>query len=184
MGWLRYCDGGRYTTSIEREDYQEVCDHKQEDNRAKRYVTKYISQVKSVPTTPHLPTTTKARSTRINRSILHLQQEICRRWINKMLIRMMNRGCRRQEHHDDQSGSSSGSSKEQRRNYGDYGELKPEWTTLRQRRGDDFFQEQEECAIEATKQISCLYVLSTYYNFDILVVFNYVVIAAKVDLRI
>ena len=52
-----------------------VTDHKQEDNRAKGYVTRHISQVKSLPTTPLLPTRTKAPATRTNMEIPHLQQD-------------------------------------------------------------------------------------------------------------
>ena len=51
-----------------------VTDHKQEDNRANGYVTRHISQVESLPTTPLLPTRTKAPATRTNREIPHLQQ--------------------------------------------------------------------------------------------------------------
>ncbi len=51
-----------------------VTDHKQEDNRSKGYVTRHISQVKSLPTTPLLPTTTKAPAREINKEIPHLQQ--------------------------------------------------------------------------------------------------------------
>ncbi len=51
-----------------------VTDHKQEDNRAKGYVTRHISQVKSLPTTPLLPMRTKAPATRTNREIPQLQQ--------------------------------------------------------------------------------------------------------------
>ena len=51
-----------------------VTDHQQEDNRAKGYVTRHISQVKPLPTTPLLPTRTKAPATRTNREIPHLQQ--------------------------------------------------------------------------------------------------------------
>jgi hypothetical protein len=41
-----------------------VTDHKQENNRAKGYVTRHISKVKPLPTTPLLPTRTKAPATR------------------------------------------------------------------------------------------------------------------------
>jgi hypothetical protein len=51
-----------------------VTDHKQEDNQAKGYVTRHISQVKPLPTTPLLPTRTKAPATRTNRGVPHLKQ--------------------------------------------------------------------------------------------------------------
>ncbi len=41
-----------------------VTDHKQEDNRAKGYVTRHISQYKSLPITSLLPTRTKTPTTR------------------------------------------------------------------------------------------------------------------------
>jgi hypothetical protein len=51
-----------------------VTDHKQEDDRARGYVTRHISQVKPLPTTPLLPTRTKAPATRTNRGVPHLKQ--------------------------------------------------------------------------------------------------------------
>jgi hypothetical protein len=52
-----------------------VTNHKQEDKRAKGYVTRNISQFKSLLTTPLLPTRTKAPAKRVNREIPQLQQE-------------------------------------------------------------------------------------------------------------